>query len=70
LLEIWRGGGEEKIFLDQGFFYMKERRFQKSSLLEIWGRGGGGKDSDRGFFLQGTVKRAFLGLRKNKGQKQ
>jgi hypothetical protein len=31
---------------------------------------GGGEDSGRGFVLQGKVKGAFLGLRKNKGIKR
>ncbi len=59
-------GEENKIFfrpriflqgvvLDQEFFYRKGRRFQKSSLLEIWREGGEEKNFFRAedFFLQG-----------------
>jgi hypothetical protein len=63
-----RFGGKEgrrKFFSDRGFFYREGGRFQKSSLLEVWRKGGGGKH----FFL--TVDffpreggRSFFGTQK------
>jgi hypothetical protein len=70
-----RFGGKEgrrKFFSDQGFFYRKDGRFQKSSLLKIWREGGEENIFFLGprIFLQGRWEGAFLGPRKNKGVKR
>jgi hypothetical protein len=66
------GGGEENIFLDQGFFFAgKGGGFKSRLCLRFVGKGEREKSiffSDRGFFLRGRGKE-FLGPRKEKGTK-